>query len=153
MRTFLTLALSAVILSACTIISSGAEPADNNCTVTNSITNVDGLLHGVACTANSQCKYGICSKSANVLEGDTSIGICTKDCSCGPHSGCDEDNDLVTKMMTFKCARFGTTNHCALECKTDGDCQKVNPQLPHCIDSYPGYFTVGTKVCSRKAKP
>lgn len=154
MRTFLPLTVTAVILSACTILGTSTTPADNTCTVTNKVTNVNGLLHGVACKSNADCKYGTCTSAANVLEGDSSAGgICTKDCTCGPHSSCDEDNDLVTKNMTFKCARFGVANQCALECKVDGDCQKVNPQLPYCIDSYPGYFAVGTKVCSRKAKP
>jgi hypothetical protein len=137
-------------LASCTSILT--TPDNSVCTNAPTISNAKGLLHGVACTANSQCKYGTCSQVALVLAGDQSLGVCTKNCSCGPNSGCSMDDDAANSL-SFECVKQGVRSECALKCKGDADCQKVNPKLPFCIDSYPGSFTAGTKVCAAKAKP
>lgn len=145
--------LALTLVFAATACTDLLTPTDNTvCTNAPKISNAQGLLHGVACSADSQCKYASCNKAALVLAGDTSVAICTKNCSCGPNSGCSQDDD-PDKGLAFECVKQGIRSECALKCKTDADCQKVNPKLPYCLDSYPGAFTAGTKVCAAKPKP
>ncbi len=105
------------------------------------------LLHGFECTQNSDCAYGACTKSAMQLAGTAAFGVCTKDCSCGPHSTCGDDDD-ATKGLAFDCIRQGAAAECALECTTVADCQKASAKFTACTDEVTGYFSSGRKVCT-----
>jgi len=129
-------------------------PADGQCPFSSPVvSNANGLLHGVGCTDNSQCKYGTCTKSAMQQGKSSTTGVCTKQCSCGgPTSVCSNDND-DTKGLYFTCikAASGSGSECGVTCKTDSDCGKINPNQPFCVSGVTGVFTAGAqKVCSSK---
>lgn len=119
------------------------------------ITNATGLLHGIACTSDSQCKYGHCLKNAMQQGGSSAVGVCTKQCSCGgATSQCSNDNGN-DKGLTFTCiaAAKGAGKECAVYCKSDGDCQAINPNQPFCVSGLSGVFSTGLKVCASKKDP
>ncbi len=143
MRTRLLLCLAACSwLSGCSEFLAPSTPA-GECTNAPTLSNSVGLLHGIACENNGQCKYGRCTKTALVLTSNSPVAVCTKDCSCGVNSSCSQDDDPV-KGLEFKCVRIGVTSQCALRCSNDEICKKANPALPNCV------ATSGVKVCTNK---
>jgi len=117
------------------------------------ISNASGLLHGIACTSNDQCKYGACRFDAMQQGGASKVGVCTKQCSCGGStSQCSNDNDS-TKGLDFTCikAATGAGSECAVRCTSDNFCQGVNPAQPFCVTGVKGVFSAGAvKACSAK---
>lgn len=145
-----TVLLATVLAAACTT----ATDTTGQCPFASPVVkNQNGLLHGVACNADADCKYGVCTKAAMQQGGSSATGVCTKQCSCGGEtSTCSIDNDL-NKGLSFTCikAYSGSGSECAAVCKSDADCQKINPAQPNCVDGVTGVFTAGAqKVCSSK---
>lgn len=120
------------------------------------ISNATGLLHGIACNSNADCKYGTCLKNAMQQGGASTVGVCTKQCSCGgATSQCSNDDDS-TKGLTFTCIvrATGAGKECGLTCTSDAFCQSVNPAQPFCVASLKGVFSAGArKVCAAKKDP
>ncbi len=144
-----TLLLLTLALAACTTTTT---PTDGQCPFGSPVVgNANGLLHGVGCTDNSQCKYGTCTKTAMQQGKSSTTGVCTKQCSCGgTTSQCSIDND-DTKGLAFTCikAASGSGSECGVTCKTDADCGKINPNQPYCVTGVKGVFSAGAlKVCS-----
>ncbi len=117
------------------------------------VKTTEGLLHGVGCQTDAQCKYGVCSKSAMQQGGTSTVGVCTKQCSCGgPTSQCSIDNDS-TKNLSFTCikAYSGSGSECGVICTSDKQCGDINPGQPFCVTGVKGVFSAGAvKVCSAK---
>lgn len=144
---FAFVACLAVGLCACT---TGAESGSEDCPQVSKLTNAAGLLHGVACSSNADCKYGTCSTTALQMAGQSGFGVCTKNCRCGEFSQCSDD-DKNTKNMTFSCIKGGpggTLSECAARCTSAADCQAINPKLPFCVTSVNGSFSGAVKVCA-----
>ncbi len=118
----------ALALAGCpsTSLTPGGETNSTDCQKSASVSNPMGHLHGAACGAPGDCRYGICTSNALQLGADHSMAVCTKDCSCGAGSQCDVDN---AAGMLFTCikAPAGAGSECALLCNSDADCQNVNP--------------------------
>lgn len=117
------------------------------------VKTTDGLLHGIACQTDAQCKYGVCSKTAMQQGGSSTQGVCTKQCSCGgATSQCSADNDSV-KNLSFTCikAAVGSGSECGVICTSDKQCADINPNQPFCVTGVKGVFTAGAlKACSAK---
>ena len=115
------------------------------------VTNANGLLHGIACNTSADCKYGTCRKAAMQQGKSSTVGVCTKQCSCGGSlSQCSID-DNIDKNLTFTCikAYTGSGSECGVTCTSASDCQKINPAQPHCVSGVKNVFTAGArKVCS-----
>lgn len=159
MRAVSSPAMVPALLAACVAVlglggcTTGTEPS-TDCPNVSTLTKPDGLLHGVACTTNADCKYGVCSTSAMQMAGATGFGVCTKNCRCGPNSQCSDD-DNNTKNMTFSCIKGGAggaVSECAARCTSAADCQAINPKLPFCVTSVSGSFSGAVKVCAGAAK-
>lgn len=143
-----------VLFAACSALA-GCVAADNTagsdglCPYPDQYVKVPtGKLHGEPCSADADCKWGICSKTS-LQAGGTGAGICTKQCNCGLGSQCSDDN---TSSAQFTCifASSGGKKECARSCKTDAECASWNPALPHCSSSGGGGFQTGLSVCSAK---
>ncbi len=145
--------LSLFLTFAAMACTTTTTPTDGQCPYpANTVTNASGLLHGIACTDNSQCKYGVCTKTAMQQGKSSTTGVCTKQCSCGINSQCSDDND-ANKGLEFTCifASSGPGRECGVVCKNDTDCKNINSNQPFCIDSIKGVLSSGArKICASK---
>ncbi len=125
------------------------------------ISNATGLLPGIACTSAAQCKYGTCVKTAMQQGLSSTVGVCTKQCSCGgATSQCSNDNGN-DKGLSFTCiaAAKGAGKECAVYCKNDNTtgisayCQAINPNQPYCVSGLSGVFSTGLSVCASREDP
>lgn len=125
-----------------------APLGDSNCLKSATISNVAGHLHGAECTADADCKYGVCKKPAYQTGSDKTFGVCTKDCSCGAGSECSKDDD-ATQGLHFSCikAQSGAGSECAIQCVSNADCSKINPKLKVCASSST-FFQSAQKICT-----
>ena len=125
----------------------GQEGLSGDCTITNTITNLSGKLHGEPCTTNEECMYGLCHHS-DAIASDPNIKFCTKRCDCGPNSTCtDEDGP----NEHFVCQKYSLTFNptekflsiCSLFCKVLSDCPAPYDDCD--------FVTGPNKVCKMKA--
>ena len=144
MPRMLALALT-LVLAACTTTTL----APGVCANAPQILHPGAHLHGAECSSGDECMYGYCTKAAMQLSGTAAFGVCTKDCSCGAHSACSDEDD-ETQALHFTCIRAaqGPGAECAIYCKSVGDCQKINPKFTTCTDEVTGIFVSGVKVCA-----
>ncbi len=109
------------------------------------LVSAQGAPHGKACTQDSDCSYGLCQKGGFLTGYNAALGYCTKDCGCSQATAqCSDDNAGSAQFScSFEVSQSGGNTQasdppqkrCALQCKTDADCSKWNPALPHCIGS------------------
>lgn len=128
-----------------------AHGGDVVCTKNPVVTNAQAGVHGAACSKSADCKYGTCYFAPMQLAGHVtpSVGVCSKDCSCGSStSQCSIDDDEANALH-FTCikAPSGAGSECAIGCKTLDDCTKVNPVFTACTASSKA-FSTGIKVCT-----
>lgn len=137
-----------VILASGCEANTAAKGGDYTCPNNPGIGNPAKKLHGAACATKGECAYSVCNVNALQLAGHVTAteGVCTKDCSCGPNSGCDIDNGNGVEYKCIK-AKSGPGSECAIACTSDAQCKAINPRFDHC-----GYaetrFTSGVKVCT-----
>lgn len=100
---------------------------DGECKNVVKIINENGKLHGEGCLSDNECKYGRCVNAPIVTGG--AFKICTKDCTCGALSECDDDN---TENGTYQCMRLSPsdpepiTNMCVPICPGEDFCKSIN---------------------------
>jgi hypothetical protein len=134
--------------------TTGTEGAAQ-CPKSTSRVNADkgGALHGVACTSDAQCLYGWCKKGALQVGLNANVGVCTKDCSCGPGSQCsDDDKDkYAASTATYICLKSNgispAISECAQLCASDSDCAGLGLTGAKCLMPS-GKASGAKKVCS-----
>jgi len=132
------------------LTSTGAD-APQECTKSASIKHQTAALHGVPCTKDDECMYGYCKKGSMQAGFDTTKGVCTKDCSCGPGSACNvDDGKDGTGKASYLCIKSTSysppQSECAQFCKSNTDC--ANIPGPSCLGSSDHVTTgAGYKIC------
>lgn len=122
------LMLVGLATAACTSTAGGGGGSWDVCTLSQAISNPDGGLHGAPCTGPQDCQYGICATNGIQLPGGATVGVCTKDCSCGAGSQCSNDDVSGTSFTCVK-ALAGAGSECAIRCSGDDVCTAMNPAL------------------------
>lgn len=123
--------------------------------------NPTGKLHGEKCDKHEDCLYGRCFTGGPLAAYNDSVRFCTKNNGCGSGNltSCTVDNgNGAIFYSVFEKSSSGGNNKrdpkkdvhkmCAFACKSDTDCAKRNPELPHCLKTSNSnkYVSFGTNA-------
>ena len=125
--------------------------------------NPGGKLHGQKCEKDADCLYGRCFVGGPLTGYNSKVKFCTKNNGCGSGNltSCNTENDIGKNQLfysAFEKSKSGGNDKrdpkkdvhkmCAYGCKSDSDCAKWNPDLPHCLKTSNKYISFGTnKIC------
>lgn len=121
--------------------------------------NPGGKLHGEKCEKHEDCLYGRCFTGGPLTAYNDAIKFCTKNNGCGSGNltscNVDNGNGKIFYSAFEKSKSGGNTKRdpnkdvhkmCALGCKSNSDCTKVNPELPHCLKTSNKFVSFGTNA-------
>jgi hypothetical protein len=120
-----------------------------------------GALHGKKCDKNADCLYGRCVVGSPLAAYDSTIKFCTKNNGCGTGNlvSCNTENGnghifysvferSVSGGNPKRDPKKDVHKFCAKNCKSNTDCVKWNPELPHCMKTTNKFISFGTNaVC------